>query len=296
MNINHRNVAQTNHCICLLILVTLISPVVSAADVILVNKPRTPDDKRYDYPQKLLTHILEITKQNYGSALIQHAPSPMQRNRSLLELETGENLHVMATALKSEWETRLIPIRIPIHKGIMGYRIFLILKQHQPMLSQITSLEELKKIPTGSGRQWSTTKTLIENGFEVRQGMSYEGMFTMLMEGRFMTFGRGVNEVFSEYEAYKTSIPELMIEQNLLLYMPLPTYFFVTPTRPELAERIKEGLNMMIEDGSFDEMFNAEFGDMIKAAKLSNRKTFSISNPNLSPETPLNIEHYWYQP
>ncbi|WP_250655879.1 transporter substrate-binding domain-containing protein [Alkalimarinus coralli] len=296
MNLNIRYVDLRARCLCLLVLVIFLSPVVNATDIILVNQPRTADDKRYEYPQKLLTHILEITKQNYGSALIQYAPSPMQRNRSLIELEAGENIHVMATALKPEWERRLIPIRVPIRKGILGYRVFLILQQHQPTLSRIISLEELKKIPTGSGRQWSTTKTLIENGFDVREGMNYEGLFTMLMEGRFITFGRGISEIFAEYDVYKSKIPELAIEQDLLLHIPLPTYFFVTPKRPKLAERIEEGLLMMIEDGSFDELFNAEFGDMIKAAKLSTRRMFLINNPNLSPATPLDIEHYWYRP
>jgi hypothetical protein len=202
----------------------------------------------------------------------------------------------MATALKPQWEKRLTPIRIPIHKGLVGYRIFLILEKNQSMLSQITSIEQLKEISTGSGRQWSATRALKESGFNVMEGINYEGLFSMLARERFVTFSRGINEVFAEYESHKHALPSLAIEEDLLLYIPLPIYFFVTPNRPELSKRIEEGLLAMIDDGSFDEMFNDEFGELIESTNLPNRRVFSINNPNLSPETPLDVEHYWYRP
>lgn len=274
----------------------LLAPALKGAELILVNKPRTAEDKRYEYPEKLLKAILSTTEQQYGPAKIKHSKMPMQRNRALLELELGEKIHVMATALKPEWEKRLTPIRIPIHKGLVGYRIFLILEKNQSMLSQITSIEQLKEISTGSGRQWSTTRALKESGFNVMEGINYEGLFSMLAKERFITFSRGINEAFAEYESHRHTLPTLAIEEDLLLYIPLPTYFYVTPNQPKLAKRIEEGLLAMIEDGSFDEMFNDEFGELIKTTNLPNRRVFSIDNPNLSPETPLDIEHYWYRP
>ena len=202
----------------------------------------------------------------------------------------------MAEAPKPDWEKRLIPIRIPIRKGIQGFRTFLILKKNQPMLSNITTLAALKKIPTGSGQQWSTTRVLKDNNFNVKVGNNYEGLFNMLVFNRFVTFGRGINETAVEFESHKDQFPELAIEKDLLLFIPLPTYFFVSPKHPKLAERIETGLSAMLEDGSFDALFNEEFGELIKKSNLQHRRMFKISNPNLSPETPLDIERYWYNP
>lgn len=271
-------------------------PIAHATDIILVNQPFSDHDKRYEYPYMLLDKILTSTKEQYGPAKTKPTALQMPRRRALIELERGIDIHVMAEAPKPGWEERLIPVRIPIRKGIQGYRTFLILGKNQPMLSTITTLEQFKKIPTGSGSQWSTTRVLKANGFDVREGANYEGLFSMLVKERFVTFGRGINETPVEYSSRKALFPDLAIEQDLLLYIPLPTYFFVTPTQPKLAKRIEEGLKAMIDDGSFDELFHAKFDELIKSANLANRRMFSINNPNLSPETPLDIEHYWYRP
>ena len=267
-----------------------------ADDTILVNRPSSETDSRYQYPNTLLKHILEETEVQYGKAKIQPAKLVMARNRTLIELEKGINIHVMAEAPKPGWEERLIPVRIPIRKGIQGFRTFLILAKNQARLSKITSLEQLKEIRTGSGQQWSTTRVLKENGFNVQEGRNYEGLFRMLMNDRFITFGRGINETTAEYLSHKQKYPELAIEQDLLLYIPLPTYFFVTPTRPKLAQRIEIGLLTMINNGKFEKIFKQEFSEVIKESRLSQRRIFKINNPNLSKLTPLQIKDYWYQP
>lgn len=266
-----------------------------ADEFILVNKPLSIQDKRYEYPENLLKKIIEVTTNQYGIAHVQRTKWSMERDRTFLSLKEGTRIHVMAEAPKPNWESQLIPVRIPIRKGIQGFRIFLILKKNQAMLSKIKTIEEFKRIPTGSGQQWSTTRALRENGFNVVMGNNYEGLFKMLTIGRFITFGRGINEIPVEYAKRKETYPDLAIEQDLLLYIPLPTYYFVTPKKPKLAERIEKGLITLIDNGTFDEIFNQHFGIIIKNANLSKRRIFKINNPNLTPQTPLNIKKYWYQ-
>lgn len=277
--------------------VLLISiPAVSIADVVLINQPVAIEDSRYNYPQKLLAEVLRVTEVQFGTATIKKTRLRMGRDRTLRELEKGNNIHVMAEATKPSWEQRLIPIRIPIRKGIQGYRIFLILEKNQEQLSKINTLEQLQSIPTGSGSQWATTDILVKNGFTVKTGNNYKGLFSMLIKNRFVTFGRGINEVTEEYNRFKGKFPKLSIEKDLLLYIPLPTYFFVSPNKPELAKRIETGLQLIINNGTFDKMFNDEFSALINKANLSKRRIFSIHNPNLSTQTPFNIKRYWYYP
>ena len=272
----------------------LLSYKVLAADTILINHPLSAQDKRYEYPQKLLDRILSITSEEFGSYKLSTNGLSMNRTRALTSLVEGKNLHVMAEAPKPEWNEKLLAVRIPIRKGIQGFRLFLSKNEHKERLSHINTFEEFKLIPTGSGEQWSTTSVLEKSGFKVVKGVDYEGLFGMLMRNRFITFGRGINEIFEEFDQRHSALNELIIDERFLLYIPLPTYFFVTPTQPQLKNRIEIGLKRLISSGEFDQIFTAEFGDLIEKAKLDKRIKFSIPNPNLSEEDPLTIKEYWF--
>ncbi|RCU45217.1 hypothetical protein DU002_15960 [Corallincola holothuriorum] len=263
--------------------------------VVLINRGHSKLDPRYDYPRELLAEVLLRTEDEHDDVTVRPTDKVMPRDRALLELERGEVLHVMAEAPKPGWEERLIPVRIPIRKGIQGYRLFLIKQQNQPMFASVNSWQQLADIATGSGEQWSTRWAMEKAGMEVVTGLDYESLFRMLMHDRFYSFGRGVNEVFTEFDDRQRFYPDLAVESTLVVYIPLPTYFFVSPKYPALAARIERGLRGMIDDGSFDRLFIEHFGAAIKRADLANRKLFAIDNPNLSEQTPLQDAALWYR-
>lgn len=265
-----------------------------AIDSILTNHPLSALDHRYDYPKKLLERVLQVTQEEYGYFKVSTNGVSMNRTRALASLIEGKHLHVMAEAPKPKWTESLLSVRIPIRKGIQGFRLFLTKNQHIERLSKISTLDEFKSIPTGSGEQWSTTRVLESAGFNVIKGVDYEGLFGMLVRDRFITFGRGINEVFAEYNDRKSSLKDLTIDERFVLYIPLPTYFFVTPTKPELRDRIEKGLLELIRNGEFDQIVNEEFGELIQKANLDKRIKFVIPNPNLTDKDPIHIKEYWY--
>jgi hypothetical protein len=271
-------------------------PATASVGRVLINHPESHDDARYEYPKKLLRRILEITSAQFGPAIVETSGMSMSRSRALTALIEGKQLHVMAEAPKPDWNERLLCVRIPIRKGIQGYRIFLTRDEHKAVLDSIASFEEFKALPTGSGSQWSTTRVMEEAGFNVIKGIDYEGLFGMLIRKRFITFGRGINEVFTEYDERRSKFNNLAIDERFALYIPLPTYFFVTPTQPQLKARIENGLNSLIHSGEFETIFHSEFGPLIERAQLDKRILFSIPNPNLTEDDPLEISHYWYKP
>lgn len=265
-----------------------------ATDTIFINHPLSNQDKRYEYPKKLLNRILSVTTDEYGDYKVDTNGISMNRTRALASLIEGKNLHVMAEAPKPDWNEKLLAVRIPIRKGIQGFRLFLTKHEHKERLSKINLLEDFKLLPTGSGEQWSTTSVLEQAGFNVVKGVDYEGLFGMLVRNRFITFGRGINEVFEEYEQRQPELNDLTIDDRFLLYIPLPTYFFVTPTKPELRDRIEKGLKSLISTKEFDQIFEKEFGELIKRAQLDKRIKFSIPNTNLSNDDPIHIKEYWF--
>ncbi len=269
---------------------------VSAMEQVITVKPLSDQDTRYQYPEDLLKLILQKTESIHGKAQVVRCKYTMKRKRTFSALLEGKDIHVMAEAVKPGWEEQLIPIRIPIRKGIQGFRTFLIHADYQEELSKVQTLDDLKRFPTGSGAQWLTTRVLIENGFNVVLGNDYEGLFKMLMNKRFVTFGRGISETSFEHNERKDAYPDLAIEKHLVLFIPLPTYFFVTPKKPQLARRIEEGLILMLHDGSFDAFFQERYGKIIAEADLENRRLFKINNPNLSDQTPIDVKYFWYMP
>ncbi|MBO6509517.1 MAG: hypothetical protein JJ979_13770 [Roseibium sp.] len=263
---------------------------------VITLKPYGDDDKRYNYPEELLKRALEKTSSSFPAAVVVRSEMSYSRDRMLQELLRGERLHVVAEAPKPEWEQNLLTIRIPIRKGIQGYRLFLINRQSQEALSKVSNLEDLKAFPTGSGAQWSTRIAMEKAGFDVRVADNYSDLFRMLKSDRFVTFGRGINEVFSEQAIFEKDNKDLIVEESLCLYIPLPTYFFVSPKREDLKIQLETGLNMMIEDGTFDELFTEYFADLLNKANLVDRRIFRISNPNLSKDTPLSDDRLWLLP
>ncbi|WP_317682342.1 hypothetical protein [Terasakiella sp. A23] len=243
----------------------------------------------------VLKEILNRTEEKYGATDVKRYPHPISRARALRELIEG-NICVFSTATRPEWEEKLIPVRIPIRKGILGYKLLLINATQQDLFSRVNTANELMKLRVGGGAQWSSTLALRSQGFNVIGSVEYEPLFAMLQAGRFDFFPRGVNEIFQEYEGRKTQFPSMAIEQEIALYLPQPTYFFVSPRKLELAKRIEEGLMLLREDGTLSKLFFDFHGDAIKRANLANRRIIPIENINLSPETPLNQKDLWYQP
>jgi len=282
----------------MLMVLMLPSGAVAAAArmVVITDLPETTLDKRNDFPEKLLYAILENTRNRFGNYEVRFSRLEMDRKRLLYELERGERVNLSAKASQSEWEKRLIPIRIPIDKGIGGYRLFHIRAQDQAIFDQLKSIDELKRLRVGAQMGWSSVPIYQAHGFDLVTGNNYEGLFGMLGAKRFDYMPRGLAEIFTEHDLRKAQYPELAVEQRLLLYYPFPKYFFVSPTKPELAERIRTGLQALVADGTFDRMFYEYHDDILRRAKLCQRRLLTLGNPELGQETPYNIPSYWYDP
>jgi hypothetical protein len=95
--------------------------------------------------------------------------------------------------------------------------------------------------------------------------------------------------VYEEVASQKSLFPNLRVDKNVLLYLPLATYFYVSPKRPLLAERIKVGLLRLIDSGAFNEFFYKNYCESILKAQISKRKIFSIANDFISKERMLSL-------
>ncbi|MGZ4974284.1 MAG: hypothetical protein ACXWDN_16105, partial [Limisphaerales bacterium] len=159
------------------------------------NAPESSLDKRYLYHWEILRAALEKTKDKYGPYRMV-ASEFMTERRQAFELKnaTGK-LTVMYLSTVPDFETNLIPIRIPVDKNLGGYCVFLIRKDNAPKFRSVQTLDDLRKFKYGLGLGWIDVDILKSNNFKVVTGSSYEGLFEMTAAGRFDVFLRAAVEV-----------------------------------------------------------------------------------------------------
>lgn len=242
-----------------------------------------------------LLGALKLALAYSGQDDFQPAATFLEQGRLVEELTTGD-ISVMWAGTKPEYEDQLRPIRIPLLKGLLGYRIFIIRQGDQARFSQIRTFDDLKRLKAGQGTLWADTAILRAAGIPVVTSVKYPGLFYMLDGDRFDYFPRGAHEPWSELVSNQ-NLP-LAIEQELCVYYPLPMYFFTAKNNEALAQRIENGLEQAIADGAFDRYFFSQplIQDVLNKANLKQRRQFPIANPDLSPQTPLNRPELWLDP
>jgi hypothetical protein len=259
-------------------------------------------DSQYVYDYELLRQALEATVASHGSYTLRPSDAPMNQARAADEIAAGSGLvNVFARSTTIDWEQRLLPVRIPIDKGLISYRVFLIRAEMQPRFAAVRTLDELRAFSVGSFVTWADTRILREGGFNVVTGDNYEGLFRMLIAQRFDLFSRSADEAYREFDERRALLPGMQVEDNLLLHFPTTRLFFVrrSDEGQRLAERIETGLNRMISDGSFDAHFLRHKGALIERAHLKSRRVFHIDNPFMSAETQATRKtrpEMWYDP
>lgn len=252
-------------------------------------------DSRSDYFLAVLELALSKSRASFGDYQLMPADLGMQQARALDSLLSKRHLDVVWTITSREREQQLLPIRIPLDKGLYGYRVLLIRAGDQPRFDAVRQLKDLAPLIAGQGHDWPDTKILRANGLRVETNSRYISSFEMLARGRFDYFPRGVSEIGPELQQHRDL--SLALEQRLLLYYPSAMYFFVNPQATQLAARLQKGLEAALADGSFDRLFN-QHPAMREALRLlqQERQLLVLTNPLLPEQTPVNVARYWYRP
>lgn len=251
---------------------------------------QSENDDRMSYPVQLLELAFSKISSPYT---LKPNDTPTTQSRALKLLESDSQMDVVWTMTNIERENNFLPVRIPILKGLIGWRIFIIKTHNQAIFDEINSLKQLKKWVAGQGLDWPDTQIMKINGLRVESSTSYEGLFDMLQKQRFEYFPRSVIEIWQELDSHPQL--DLSAEQQLLLHYPTAMYYFVKKGNVALARNIERGLELAIADGSFDQLFTQFNQAFIKKARLEERKILQLSNPTLPPLTPLNKPHLWFK-
>lgn len=281
---------------CFLIIMILLPALTTAEDAVLILKyprPQSENDTRHIYRIKLLELALKKTSEESGPFKIEYNPERMSQSRAIVMIKNNSGIDVIALPTSIQRESELLPVRLPILKGLLGYRIFIIRSEDRDKFNRIKRYNDLKKFSAGSGHDWLDTEILAYNRINVIKSSNYEGLFLMLRSGRFDYFPRGVNEAFDEIESRIANFKDLEVERSLALHYPFPVYFFLRKDNVNLAARIEKGLRISITDGSFKRLFDRYNGADIRKAAINKRNIIRLNNPLLPDKTPIKEKYLW---
>ncbi|MDX1473855.1 MAG: transporter substrate-binding domain-containing protein [Reinekea sp.] len=269
---------------------------VDAKTIISYRPPSADEDVRDQYFIDLLTLILERTRDEFGDYELTFSRDIIVQSRAAALIAANDRINILWSMTSPKNEQMLRPIRIPLQKGLLGLRIFIVRKPDSQKFANIENIYQLKRFKAGQGHDWPDTEILRTSGLPVVTSPSYQSLFKMLSERRFDYFPRGVVEPYEEVASHPDM--NLTVEPSILLSYRAPIYFFVSKDNEELATRLETGLQAAIDDGSFDEFFynHPQIKRFLEEANLTERKRFVIKNPLLTPETKkiLDEPKYWY--
>jgi len=215
----------------------------------------------------------------------QPAGYPMVQQRVLKEMAAGR-VHLYWSMTSTEREQLLLPVRIPLDKGLNGWRVLLTARSSHTELGP--HWQHWRFI---QGQDWPDVSILKAAGLEVMTTGHRQAMFAMLKQGRGDVLPLSVLEAWPEADKQ-----QLNIDPNWVLHYPSAVYFFVSPSQPELARQLEAGLEQLLSSGQFNQLFQQEYADAIRQAKLEQRTIIRLPNPLLPESTPIERKELWYQP
>jgi len=266
-----------------------------AVDIVRMNQAKSVKDIQTRYKVEILQSALHFSKALYGPYQIITQGPATTIDRAILEVKKGTEINTFMAITTAEWEHKTLPIRIPIRRGLLKYRLLAINNDSIETFKNIKTLDALKKLKVGLRRGWATMNIMKAQGFNIVEANNYEGLFHMLSSGRIDYIPRGINEIYHELDTRKEKLPNLIVEQHLALAIPAPFYIFVSPSEPRLRERLKHGLEIMVKNRSLHDIFYKYYGDDIAKANISERNVIAIDNLYLHDKTPFNRKELWFE-
>lgn len=272
--------------------VFMLSKLCVASEIIHTPKLSAPYDPNAVYVSALLDLVLSKIETPYK---IRYTKLPMLQGRAIEEAAKKNGLvDVLWSMTTTEREKKLIAIKIPIDKGLLGWRIPLVKKNKAEILNNVKDINDLKRFTAGQGHDWPDTEILRRNNMRVVTSWDYETLFSMLGDNRFDYFPRSIMEIYSDLANHKKD--GVVIDENIILHYPTAAYFFVTPRKPKLAINLEAGLRRAIADGSFDALFRHCLGKYITEAAINRRRVIEMENPTVDAALNHANGELWFRP
>lgn len=265
--------------------------------VVNVPKPQNTDfDASYVHAEELLKLALALSSPGNEEIEVKRNVSAAQ-DEALGIIEQGGGIDVYWVGTSIEREQRLLPVRIPIMKGLLGFRMSLLHKDTARLFYDMRMLEDIYQFSACLGADWPDADIFSANGFNVVRSHEYRGLIADIMQKRCDFLPLSVSEINAEYKDVKTDFPDIRLYNRVVFHYPFPMYFFVNKNNSLLAKRIELGLEKAIDTGAFDAYMRKSpvTRHLFPLEGWANVRFVTMKNPLLPTSTDTNNARYWIQ-
>jgi len=262
-----------------------------------VPKPRSVHDVSHQYYLELLKKALHRAAAGRPLPDILTV-AEMEQGRAERELQKGQLIDLFWMGTNSSKEQQLRAIRIPLERGLMGFRMLTIQRSRMEKFRSISSLQQLHKLTACQGLSWPDTNILQQAGLKVLTSPVYENLFKQVNAGRCDYFPRGLHEGQTELRERAALYPDLIRYPNMMLHYPFAIYFFTSKQNEALAQWIEQGLALMIDHGELLAHMQQHplTAHVFPLTQFKIEHWLELPNPGLSPDTDYTDRRYWFVP
>jgi hypothetical protein len=238
------------------------------------------------YLTDVLKLTLEKTTQEYGPFELQYFNESISANRSKLETQKGLRIDLL---FSPDWRghfldpSKVIAVEFPVLNGMLGLRNLITTDETRARLDKVESMMSFKQLVAGMG-PWIDAQILAANQIEVVEAQTFDALFPMLMHGRFDYVPLSMLDAHTTLTTRKIDFPGIVIHREISVFYPLPFYLYINARNPQLAERLRKGVEVALADGSIDNLFSQHFFYVRPELQGKKRKLVVLHNPLITAE------------
>lgn len=273
----------------------LAAQAVSAATFVVQNEPH-------------LVHAQALVRAALDAAGMQatfvDAPQGNER-RNLFQISHGQTHIDMMPAtparlrLVRQGQLRMIPV--PLDRGLLGWRINLLLEAQRDKLAKVRTAADLKHFSMGQNVGWMDVEIYRAAGIPTKEVKRWSnGEFAEQMEAGFLDlFPLGLEETLNYFlPHFRKHYPQLTVDPHILVRYPWFRFVWVAPG-PEtdaLYAALQTGFDKIVADGSFLRIW-AQHRQLPDARIYRERTVIDIPNPFYDQTlVPQRYRHLLIQP
>ncbi|NLX18578.1 MAG: amino acid ABC transporter substrate-binding protein [Desulfobulbus sp.] len=214
------------------------------------------------------------------------APKGNER-RNLYQISSGQvHIDLMPATpdrLALVQEGKLLMVPVPLDRGLLGFRINLLLEKHRNMLAHVKGAEDLKRFSMGQNVGWMDVAIYRAAGIPTKEVKAWaNGEFARQMEaGLLDLFPLGLEETLTYFlPHFRNQYPQLTVDPHLIIRYPWYRFVWVaaTPEGKELQTALEQGFDRIVANGDFLKLWN-RYKEVPSREVLQGRRFIDIDNP-----------------
>ena len=250
--------------------------------------------KRDTQDKYTFLQFLNAMKNNGHTYSLNQYPEKLIRPRQLLNFELEKSqCDVFSGGANLEYSARFLRVDIPLTRGLLGYRYFMVNNEQLENLATLSTLKEFKEhLIIGTNTAKLKNDIFNYNNFNIMNSVS--GRAWLMLKGkRFNAIQRSIVGDINKREKSRT---EFSIYRNIMVYYHADLFFYVNKNRKDLHEILFNGLKNAYKNGSFMKTFD-NHSDIKQARNFLNsfdeKNIYVIKNPYLDSDFHNISAKYW---